>query len=183
MDFPLFWKNASSMQKRIYLTLFMFVIVLLFTIIGSYIPVNREYANSIYNNLNQTVSSYGTNLGLATASIFLNNFRICLVMFVPLAGLIVGLATILNTGVALGAIATVRGYPVILEIINLLASPVTWIEFSAYAIALAEGVWLLRRILQQKYGELKNAVILIGVCGIILILSALLESWLIINGY
>jgi uncharacterized membrane protein SpoIIM required for sporulation len=100
-------------------------------------------------------------------------------MFIPLIGPIIGFIILGNTGVALGAIASVQGYPVWIELISLLLTPVFWLEFTAYSIAIAEGIWLTRRLTQRRWRELKNTAILIGICAVILIVSAIVEVWLI----
>lgn len=177
---PPFWKNASPKQKRIYSTLIIFVIAVLFVVIGSYVPISHQDANSRYDDINQTVSDYGSNFGLATESIFLNNFQICLLMFIPVAGPIMGLAILLNTGISFGAIAAINGYPVVLIFINMFLSPIFWLEFAAYSIAITESIWLLRRLIQGQWRELKITGITIGICAALLIIGALVEAWLIL---
>ena len=61
--------------------------------------------------LNSTLNTHKSN-GSLTEYIFFNNFEICLLMFVPIIGPILGFAILFNTGIALGAIASVQGYPV-----------------------------------------------------------------------
>jgi hypothetical protein len=100
-------------------------------------------------------------------------------MFVPLIGPIIGFIILGNTGVALGAISSVQGYPVWIELLSLVLTPVFWLEFAAYSTAIAEGIWLTRRLMQRRWLELKNTAILIGICAAILIVSAIVEVWLI----
>ena len=103
-------------------------------------------------------------------------------MFVPLIGPIIGFIILGNTGLALGAIASVQGYPVWIELLSLVLTPVFWLEFTAYSTAIAEGIWLTRRLTQRRWRELKNTAILIGICAAILIISAITEVWLISLG-
>jgi len=103
-------------------------------------------------------------------------------MFVPVIGPVLGLFILFNTGVALGAIASVQGYPVGLGLLSLLLTPVFWLEFAAYSTAMAESIWLFRRLLQKRWLELKNTAILIGICAAILIVGAVVEFWLISLG-
>jgi len=173
-----FWTNASSKRKRIYSIIIIFVLAFIVTVIGSAIPLSHQDATSISNSLNSTLNTHKSN-GSLTEYIFLNNFSICLVMFIPLIGPIIGFIILGNTGVALGAIASVQGYPVWIELISLLLTPVFWLEFTAYSIAIAEGIWLTRRLTQRRWRELKNTAILIGICAVILIVSAIVEVWLI----
>jgi hypothetical protein len=180
-SYPSFWRNASSKRKRIYLIILVFAVAFLFTGIGSYIPISHFDAQSISNNVNATVTQHKSN-GTLTEYIFLNNFLICLLMFVPFIGTIAGMAIIFNTGIALGAIATVQGYPPFVALISEAILPVFWLEFIAYSVAMAESIWLSRRLTQGHWRELKNTAILIGICAAILIVSALIEVYLINSG-
>lgn len=176
-----FWKNASSKRKRIYLIIFILVLAIIVTFATSFIPIGKSDAESISNDLNATVNAHKSN-GTLVPYIFLNNFEICLLMFVPIIGPILGFIILGNTGYALGAIAQVRGYPVPLVLISELLTPIFWLEFLAYSIAIAESIWLTRRLLQRRWLELKNTAILIGICAAILIVSAFIEAWLISLG-
>jgi len=178
LQYPAFWRNASSKQKRIYLILIVFVIAFALTAIGSYVPLSHSDSQSIYNDVNNTVNSHKGFVSL-TKYIFLNNFSICLLMFVPFIGPIVGMFIIFDTGIALGAISTVKGYPPVIALISEVILPIFWLEFLAYSVAMAEGIWLSRRLMQRRWFELKNTAILICICAAILIGSAALEAWLI----
>ncbi len=176
-----FWTTASSKRKRIYSIIIIFVLALVITVIGSYIPISHQDALSISNSLNATVNTHKSN-GSLTEYIFINNFSIDLVMFIPIIGPIIGFIILGNTGVALGAISSVQGYPVWVELLSLILTPVFWLEFIAYSTAIAESIWLTRRIMQRRWLELKNTAILIGICAAILIVSAIIEVWLISLG-
>jgi hypothetical protein len=76
----------------------------------------------------------------------------------------------------------VQGFPPLLEILILILTPVFWLEFASYSIGITESIWLFRRLLQQRWGELKNTVILIGVCAGLLAVGAIVETWLISIG-
>jgi len=173
-----FWKNASSKRRRIYLTLIVFVIALVITVIGSFMPMSSQEASSIYNGLNQTINTHKVNGGL-TEYIFLNNLTICLAMFVPIIGPIIGFTVLFDTGVALGAIASQQGYPAALGLIILAITPVFWLEFASYSTAMAASIWLSRRLIQGRWHELKNTAILIAICAALLIVGAVIEVWLI----
>ncbi|MGD0451040.1 MAG: stage II sporulation protein M [Candidatus Bathyarchaeia archaeon] len=173
-----FWRNASSKRKRIYTIIFIFVLASILTVIGSYIPLSHNDAQTISDTLNSTLNTHKANNSL-TEYIFLNNFEICLLMFIPIIGAVLGLAILFNTGIALGAIASVQGYPVAIGLLSLVITPVFWLEFTAYSIAIAESIWLTRRLLQHRWLEVKNTAILIAVCAGILIVGAIIEAWLI----
>jgi hypothetical protein len=108
----------------------------------------------------------------------LNNFRICLIEFIPIVGPIFGAVSFVATGYDLGAISLALGIPPYLYMFFEFLNPIFWIEFTAYSIAIAESIWLYRRLMQKKYGELKTTAILIGVCAALLVVGAIVESML-----
>jgi len=173
-----FWKNASRRRKRIYLILGVFILGVLLTVIGSFIPIPTDQANMISQQLNQTLNE-GRATNTLTQAIFINNFLICLLMFVPVLGFAAGMFILFDTGLALSAIASTQGYPAYLAILSLVITPVFWLEFAAYSIAMAESIWLFRRLLQRRWRELKWTAIFIGVCAGLLALGAVVEVWLI----
>ena len=179
MKFDLsFWKNASQRRKRIYSIIAVFIIALIVTIIGSYVPLSAKDALTLSNQVNQTLNENKANNTL-TQYIFINNFEICLLMFIPVVGAALGMFILFDTGLALGAIAATQGYPAWLGLASLAVTPVFWLEFAAYSIAMAESIWLFRRLTQKRWRELKWTAISIGVCAALLIIGAVVEVWLI----
>jgi len=178
MNFDLsFWTKASIRRKRIYTFLFVLVAAIVLTAIGSLIPISHNTATQIYDQLNQTVSQEKAS-GTVPQFIFLNNFRICLIMFIPIVGPTFGVISFASTGYNLGGISQTLGIPSFIYFLAELLNPIFWIEFTAYSIALSESIWLFRRLMQKRYGELKNAAILIGVCAALLAVGAIVESML-----
>ncbi|MGE5575479.1 MAG: hypothetical protein ACM3UL_05030, partial [Ignavibacteria bacterium] len=53
------------------------------------------------------------------------------------------------------------------------------LEYVSYSIAISESVWLFRRLRQRRWSELKITGILIGLVGILLIIGAVVETWVI----
>jgi uncharacterized membrane protein SpoIIM required for sporulation len=176
-----FWTKASTRRKRIYSFIVIFIIAVLLTIVGSLVPISAKDARQLSNSLNETVNQNRAS-GTLPQYIFVNNFGICLRMFVPIIGPILGFVILANTGYTLGAIGQVQGVPALLEILALILTPVFWLEFTAYSIAMTESIWLLRRLIQQRWGELRNTVILVGVCAGLLAVGAVVETWLISIG-
>lgn len=176
-----FWTNASSKRKRVYTIIFIFVLVAIVTFVASYIPVSQSDANSISSSINGTVNMHKSN-GTLTEYFFLNNFEICLAMFIPIIGPILGLGIMGSTGYALGAISKVQGYPPWVAMVSELLLPVFWLEYIAYSAAMAESIWLTRRLFQGRWMELKNTAIMIVICAAILVVSAAIEAWLISLG-
>ena len=191
MKFDLsFWTNASSKRKRIYSVIAIFLVAFIITLIGSYIPLSSQDATTLSNQVNATLNEHKASNTL-TEYIFLNNFSICLLMFLPLAGAAVGMFILFDTGVALNAIATTQGYPVWLGLASLIVTPVFWLEFASYSIAMAQSIWLIRRLIQAGnskvpqggrsilWRELKWTLICIGTCAGLLAVGAVVEVWLI----
>jgi hypothetical protein len=176
------WTGASSRRKRIYTIIAVFIVALIVTLIGSFIPVSAADAQQINNDLNQTITT-GQTQGTLTQYIFGNNFLITLVMFIPVLGPALGLLIMFNTGNVIGAIATSGGYPSVLGLIALVITPVFWLEFAAYSTAMAESVWLFRRLLQGRgLRELRMMCIFVTITAVVLAVSAVIETALISVG-
>lgn len=179
---PSIWSGASSRRKRIYSVLAVFMVSVVFTSIGSLMPVDPELAQQISDELNQT-TTMATQGGMLTQYILGNNFLICLIMFIPVLGPIFGLFVLFNTGMAVSAIALVEGYPSILVLFALVVTPVFWLEFIAYSVAMAGSVWLFRRALQRRgWHELRNTCIFVSLCAVLLAIGAVAETALIAFG-
>ncbi len=176
------WMGASSRRKRIYTILAVFIVALIATVIGSFVPVSAADAQQINNDLNSTVTTM-KDQGTLVPYIFGNNFLITLIMFVPVIGPVLGLFIMFNTGTVVGAIAVSGGYSPILALIALVITPVFWLEFAAYSTAMAESVWLFRRLLQGRGSrELRTMCIFVTIAAVILAVSAVIETALILVG-
>ena len=189
MDYPSFWKSASTRRKRIYSIIFMFVIAVSLTLIGSLVPLSPQYAKEINDSINQT-RTQGLENGTLIPSILLNNFGLCLAMFIPLAGAILGLFIMFNTGLAFSAAIQIQSTtaastpslnisPTTAVIALLVFGLVFLLEYVSYSIGIAESIWLFQRLRQRKWIELKNAAILVGIVAVLLTIGAVVETWLI----
>lgn len=176
-----FWTNASTRRKRIYSVIFFFVVAFALTVIGSLVPISHQAATQLVTPLNQTAQQ-NKNAGTLPKYIFLNNIQLCLILFIPVIGPIYGVASFVYSGYIVGATGLLQGIPPIFYILVLPIFPFFWLEFISYSLALSESVWLLRRLLQKRYRELKYTLILIGVCAGLLALGAVIESLLISIG-
>jgi hypothetical protein len=145
-------------------------------------PINPQEAEQINNDLNQTVNSLSES-GVLMQYIFGNNFFICLLMFIPLIGPLLGGYVLFNTGTVISAAATAGGYPSIVAFVILFLTPVAWLEFASYSVAMNESVWLFRRILQGRgKHEFRNACLFIALCAVLLLVGAITETALISIG-
>ena len=175
------WDKASSKRKRIFSATIFLVISILITSMGMLVPLNQEEAELINNNLNQTVSSLSIDGGMVQF-IFGNNFMICLLMFIPLIGPLLGFFALFNTGIAINAISIAESYPSALVFIALFLTPIAWIEYAAYSTAISESVWLFKRILEKRgRRELRIACVFIAFCAILLLIGAIVETAIILG--
>ena len=192
LDYPSFWKNASSKRKRIYLIILFFVVSVIVTIAGVFVPLSSQQSQTLYNQLNQTTKQGSVQLG---ESIFLNNFPLCLGMFIPLFGAAFGLFVMFDTGIALGAELRVESAPNFQGPTQAL-TPATAIfaltligvifglEYVSYSTGMSESIWLFRRITQRRWRhEIKSLVILIGIVAVLLTVGAVVETLAIKAGF
>ena len=174
-----FWKNASPLVRRIITITTIFIIAVIITTVGTWAPIEEQEANEISNELNQTSNSLKAN-GALLQYIFGNNFMLALIMFVPIIGIIFGAYTLYSTGAVIAAIAISNKLPPALSLVALFLTPVAWLEFIAYSTAMAESIWLTRRLLQRRgKHELINACKFISVCAVILLAAAIIETLMI----
>jgi len=190
-----FWKKATPNRKRLYSIILVFIVALVVTIVGSVTPLSQQDATNISQNLNSTLQLHRETNTL-TQYIFLNNFGICLLMFIPIVGAGLGMFILFNTGLALGAIASTQGYPVWVGLGSLVLTPVFWLEFAAYSLAMAESVWIFVRIIRLRLkvepdgavrwtgistlkNELKWLGISITACAGLLVIGAFVEVFII----
>jgi hypothetical protein len=185
-----FWKTASPKRKRIYSIIFMLALSITATILGTLVQLSAQDAKQLSDSANAVIKDNPMYPSLVGA-IFLNNFKICLVMFIPIFGAAFGLFTLFSTGVGIRAILESQSTSGTSTAISTI-SPTTAIlalvfvgltfalEYVSYSIGIAESIWLYRRLTQRRWRELKNTGILIGIVAALLITGALVESWVII---
>jgi len=155
-----------------------FLISILVSCIGVLAPLSKQDADQI----NQEIVDMRNN---ATAqNIFENNLLICLAMFIPIFGPILGFYALFNSGVAIHAQVmsnpSLSGISPIVAFFSDFVLPVIWLEFIAYSTAFAESFWLIRRAMQGLLKkELKNLVILIAISALLLLVGAIIEEALI----
>lgn len=182
-----FWKNASPRRRRIIIIGAFFLFAILVTVVGTLTPMSSQQIKDENDQLNKTQQEI-QNMDFAhrTAAIFLNNFEICLLMFVPFLGIVIGTIVLFNTGSVLAA-ETISynashgtSFPPVGVFATLFILPFTWLEFISYSTALSEGFWLIRRGLQGEWKrEIKNLAKLILITAALLAAGALIEAALI----
>jgi hypothetical protein len=109
-------------------------------------------------------------------------------MFIPLAGIGIGLFIMFSTGLAFRAVLEVQlamgvsaASPVSFDfstaILALALIGITFVaEFVSYTIGMTESVWLFRRLTQRRWRELKITAKLIGVVALLLTIGAIVET-------
>jgi len=180
-----FWTHSK--RQRVLTIVIFFVFAILATVIGILVPLSAQSAASENNALNNTQHQiHGMDLLHRTAAIFENNFEICLIMFIPVVGVILGSIVMFNTGSYIQAeIITdnaTKGtnYPPILAFLVLFIFPFTWLEFISYSTAFSESFWFIRRGLQGKWvREIINLAKLVAITAVLLAAGALIEALLI----
>ena len=188
MNYPQFWLTASPRRKRIYSVVFILFLSILATVAGTLVPISQQDAQVISDQLNQTVTQ-GTSGGTLIPDIFINNFSLCLLMFIPLAGLGIGLFILFSTGMAFRAIFEIQAAnglssattsnidPTTAFLALALIGAVFLLEYVSYTIAMTESVWLFRRIMQKRWSELKITAAVIGTVALLLIIGAVVETY------
>jgi mannose/fructose/N-acetylgalactosamine-specific phosphotransferase system component IID len=149
------------------------------TFAGTLVPLNSEMANLFADRLGQIIAD-NNDFGSLAVAIFVNNCRICLVMFIPIFGAMFGLLALFSTGIAVNALAIVQGTSSGSVLLSLVLGPIFWIEFMAYSLGMAESVWLFRRLTQKRWQELKHLAKLMGVAVGLLAIGAVVESWMVL---
>ncbi len=190
MNIPFsFWKTASPKRKRIYSIIFMLALCITATSLGTLVQLSAQDAKQLSDSTNGIITDNPTYPSLV-AAILLNNFKICLVMFIPIFGAVFGLFVLFSTGVGIraildtqsasGASAAISTISPTTAILALVFVGLTFVlEYVSYSIGIAESIWLYRRLTQRRWRELKNTGILIGIVAVLLITGALVESWVI----
>ncbi len=174
-----FWKNMSPLRRRIIAVVIVFVVIVIITAIGTLIPISQQDANTIDKDLNQTRETLKDN-GFLLQYIYGNNFMITMIMFIPFLGPIFGAYVLFNTGTVIGAEAVAQSIPQPLILVSLFLTPVAWLEFISYSIAIAGSIWLSMRLLQSRLHEFVNTAKFISICAVILLASAAIETLLIL---
>ena len=91
MNIPFsFWKTASPIRKRIYSIIFILALCITATILGTLVQLSAQDAKQLSDSTNGIITDNPTYPSLVGA-ILLNNFKICLVMFIPILGAVFGL--------------------------------------------------------------------------------------------
>ena len=169
-----YWHKLSTRRKRVFAILSFFLLSVIITIAGVLTPLTASEVTTREEDLKQLREN------VSLQYIFGNNLVICLVMFVPVIGPILGLSILYNTGVYVAADSNANNVSPLLAFAFLFIFPFTWLEFLAYSIAFAESVWLTWRVVQRKgKSELMAASKFVLIVNVALLLAAIIETAII----
>ena len=160
--FPKYWINS-------------FIFVLIFTVlvglIGSAFPLDMEQVSEILEQAEELIP-----VDIDARAIFMNNYRISLIMLTPILGFLFGLLVIFQTGMVFGAAGSSIGISGILLYGLTALTPFFWLEFIAYAASMTESIYFIRGLIEKKSNtEIKRVFTIIILNFILLGAGALIE--------
>ncbi len=164
-------------QTRIVITVIFFIVALIVTAVGMFvIRIDVSEAQEFEKEIQEEFERLDD-----PRFIFGNNLLHTLIMFVPIIGPIWGSFVLFNTGAIIGIISIARGVPQIFVFLLLFFTPVFWLEFGVYSVAMAQSViWFLQILRHRGKKEAVRTCILVTICASILLLSAIVE-WVMID--
>lgn len=179
-----FWQAAvrEFARRGLLLAVALFLIeVVLFFVVSSLPFFPGEQA--AYTAQSSQISSQFTNATLFTqfSGIFLNNFRIALIEFIPGLGLLLFAFSLYATARILEVISISDNLPpVVVVLVLLLLFPHSWIELPAYAVAVAAGTYFGLALIgwrKTKWRpEIGVLLINVAIVTVMLLVAALFES-------
>ena len=149
-----------------------FLISLAITFAGTLSSMSPSEAQGIKEEF-ERMAPYMMNV----PAIFRNNLMYALIMFIPVLGPLSAFYVLYSTGRFIAAFAIVSGEnPAALFILTFFF-PHAWIEYTAYALAMSQSLWLTLRIAQRRSlkAEAKNTCMSIAACAALLLLGAVVE--------
>lgn len=174
-DYRLRWDSVLSIKNRLIFIVVITVALYCLLYIASTVPFSSEEVASLLEEAEKILRQRYTIL-----DIFINNFLISLIMFVPVAGPIIGGYVIYTTGRLIGALSLSTGIPSILLISMTIITFYGFIEFLAYGTAFTESMILTYSMFKRKTRiELKWLIISISATAVLLLIAAVLEYMLI----
>src|SRR4030067_1250 len=146
-------------------------VAILFTLGGALSQKDTAEAGILYGDFENFASQ-----NLSVQGIFLNNFLICLMMFVPVVGPFYAFFVMYSTGRVIAAIAIAGGVDPAALFVTTFVFPHAWIEYVAYGLAISQSVWLIIGLAQHRFkGEIGTTLKMIGASALILLLAAIVE--------
>ncbi|MEN2974075.1 MAG: hypothetical protein ABDH32_00680 [Candidatus Caldarchaeales archaeon] len=167
--------GVIEVKKRIALILIFTVILFSVLYFASILAFSDEELKTLMREAEEILKRRYTVL-----DIFLNNFLISLIMFIPVAGPLVGGYIIYVTGRVIGVVANSTGVPSILLISLTILTFYGLLEFLAYGTAFTESILLTYSIFRRNVRrESRWILISLGATALLLLLAATIEYLLI----
>ena len=140
-------------EEHYFSKLFIFCILLSMSVIliGLTLGVQNGYncsveeANETLNQINQERQN------ITVTSIFLNNYLLTLIVFVPFIGIFWEFLLQFNTGYVLGNVAKAYNLNQFIFLSEVLSSPVGLIEYASYFLVLAESLCLMCSLFLHEF--------------------------------
>lgn len=142
-----------------------------------------DFLTTIFQTIKGQVMSLSfTNVALA---IFLHNMVPATLDMVPFFGMLIFVLSTIVTGLTLSAEAVTLGQNGSLLAIKLMTLPYSWIELSAYALSLSEGLILIKAGIKGRFWkELMSTGVRMWLLAMtLLFVAALFESATILLGF
>jgi len=140
------------------------------TVLGVIVPISKTQAAQEYSQL-QTQLANPTFF-----SIFINNFSIAAVGFIPFVGAIYEGFVLVNTGLAVGTIGTAKGIPPLYLLAVSMTTPFFWMEYVSYSIAISAAAFLVLSIVRHRFHvEFKYFLLQIALAAFLLLGAAFIE--------
>lgn len=166
-----------DMHTRIVIAAIFFIGALIVTVVGLLaLNISIQEAQETKKEIQEEFDRFNDPI-----FIFGNNLFHALIMFVPIIGPVWGAFVLFNTGTVVAALGIAEGVPPILYFVLLFFTPVFWLEFGVYSVAMSQStIWFLQILRYNGKREAVRTCILFTICASILLLSAIVE-WLMIN--
>jgi hypothetical protein len=146
------------------------VTLIVVTLIGVLLPISQSQAAQEYSQLE-------TELANPTFfSIFINNFGIAILGFIPFVGAIFEGFVLFNTGLAVAVIGATKRVPATYLLAVSMTTPFFWMEYFSYSIAITAAAFLIVSIQQCRFrAEFRYFLLQIALVVGLLLAAALIE--------
>lgn len=176
---PKIWEGriawTGTLLERAIVFAVIFVLCVLVTTAGVLTKIDLPTARNIINEMDELEKILRTT-NIDIQLIFGNNLMYALGMFIPVAGPWLGFYVLYNTGVIISAFGTLYGVNPLLTFLMLFLFPHTWMEYTAYALAISESLWLIHAAVKHRFrDELMVMFMMVVLCNILLLVGAIVE--------
>jgi len=166
--------GSVQIEKRV--LLFVITTIALITILfyGSSVTLTQEESEEKIQQVSELLRD------ISVWKIFLNNFQIALLMFIPVFGTFIGGYVIYSTGTVFAAYSVQSGIPAVYLVGLTLLSPYGILEFLGYGLAMSEGFLIVYSAFKKKLrSEAKALPLMILVVAGLLLTAAAIEMSMI----